>query len=404
VLASTLLHAAAAPAAPLEKQIPQLFGGVFATSITPRGGIDAQRPSVAARFRKLSAALAAARSQAPFPSAGGAFTFAWDDELETYLRSQQSLGPGVAERAQTLGRRAVAFSVAYTRLDFDSMEGDSLDHLRTRQPALTDDFLAQLPEGDRARAEDNVLETTLNLDFGFDLVYLTAAYGITDSIDVSLALSVNRAHMRARAEAVITDPDGDEGAFFQVTQHGVVIGGDGPICSTDFRCAEDGFDDSAFGTGDIYLRGKWHAYDFTFADLAVAGVLTLPTGNADDLLGFHDPTFTPWLIASKTWGRVSPHVNLGYAIRSDDDVSQAAWIAGAEVRAFDWLTLTGDFLGYHDDERDGINDDVLQSAIGGKVELFGAVISASFQFPLNDDGLRADVIYTGQVEYTFRGP
>jgi hypothetical protein len=152
----------------------------------------------------------------------------------------------------------------------------------------------------------------------------------------------------------------------------------------------------------LFLRSKWHFADTEYADLAVAGVLTLPTGNADNFLGFHDPTFTPWLIASNTFGRISPHVNLGYAFRSGTDVSQAQWIAGADVRTFTWLTLAGEFLGYHDDKRDGVNDDVIQSAVGFKLNPFGQfVLAGTFQFPLNRDGLRADVIYTGQIEYTF---
>jgi hypothetical protein len=49
-----------------------------------------------------------------------------------------------------------------------------------------------------------------------------------------------------------------------------------------------------------------------------------------------------------------------------------------------------------------VNDDVLQSAVGFKVNPFGnLVIAGTFQFPLNRDGLRADVIYSGQAEYTF---
>ena len=66
------------------------------------------------------------------------------------------------------------------------------------------------------------------------------------------------------------------------------------------------------------------------------------------------------------------------------------------------LTLSADFLGYHDDKRDGINDNVIQSAVGFKIHPFGGlVLTGSFQFPLNRDGLRADVIYTGQIEYNF---
>jgi hypothetical protein len=127
-------------------------------------------------------------------------------------------------------------------------------------------------------------------------------------------------------------------------------------------------------------------------------VLTLPTGNADDFLGFHDPTFTPWLITSKSFGRVAPHLNVGYTIRSDEDVSQLQWIAGADVLTTEWLTLFSDFLGYYD----RVNDNVVQSAVGLKVNpIGGLVLSAGFQFPVNRDGLRADVIYTGQVEYNF---
>jgi len=266
---------------------------------------------------------------------------------------------------------------------------------------LSPGFLARLPADDQAVARDNRLETHLSLNFGFNLFFLAAAYGLTDSIDVSLALSINQAHMQANAKAVITDPNGDQGAFFTVNQRGVVIGGTGE-CATDFRCAVDQFDDSAVGTGGVYLRGKWNFANTRYVDVAGVAVLTVPTGNADELLGFHAPTFTPTLVMSKTFGRLSPHVNAGYSFRSNDDVSQSQWIAGADARAFDGLTLALDFLGFHDDDRDDINDDVYQSSVAFKLNPIGnIVIGAGFQFPLNRAGLRADVIYTGALEYTF---
>ena len=388
-------------AQPLDRRIPDLFGGVLETSISPRDVTDAQRPRVADRFRTLSAALAAARSQAPIPSASGAFHFSWNSQFDSYVRDEDSLGSTVAERAQSLGEHVGTFNFSYTRIDFDTLEGNRLSNIRDTQSALSDAFRRQLPHDDQVRTADDVLETRINLTFGFDLFFLSAAYGVTDSVDVSMALSVNRARMRATADAIIHDQNGDGGTFFTVNQKGVIVGGSGE-CSTDFRCAKDDFDASAFGTGDLFLRSKWHVADTRFADFAVAGVLTLPTGNADDFLGFHDVTFTPWVIASKNFGRVSPHLNLGYAFRSGKDVSQAQWIQGADVRVFNWLTLAADFLGFHDDKRDGVNDNVLQFASSFKINPFDQfVIGGSFQFPLNRDGLRADVIYTGQIEYTF---
>lgn len=399
--AACLVWASLASAGSLDDQIPHLFGGVFRTSITPFASKDVQAPRVADRFRTLSAALATARAQVPPPSATGAFRFEFDDESESYVRSAQSLGPSVAERATTLGHGTVAWSFSYTRIDFDTLEGESLRHLRTSQPALSDSFLAQLPEEDRLRAADNTLETELDLRFGFDLWFFTAAYGLRDDIDVSLTLSLARARTRGSAVATIRDPNGDGGAFFTVDQAGVVVDNLGS-CPGEFLCARDGFDSSAVGTGDLYLRGKWHIGELAGTDWAVVGVLTLPTGNASDFLGFHDPTFTPRLVASRAFGRLTPHVNLGYALRSRNDVSQAQWVAGADYFVTPKLTVAADVLGYHDDWRDGINDDIFQSAFGFKWNPVGQwVAAANFQVPLNRDGLRADWIYSFQLEYAF---
>lgn len=396
-----LLTGATARAESLDDLIPNLFGGTLSTSITPFVDVagpapDVQSPRVADRFRNLSAALATARSLAPIPSASGAFQFEWDPELDTFVRRRQSLGPIFSERAQTIGHRTLTASVSYSHIRFSSLEGDSLNHVRSSQPVFTEEFLSQLPKSDQMRARDNSLVTELDLDFALDQLFFSAAYGLTDRIDLSLAISVNRADMEGQALATITDANGDGGAFFIETQPGV------DECGTTFLCAVDSFKGDAFGTGDLYLRGKWHFYDTRFADFALVGLLTLPTGNADDFLGFHDPTFTPSLIASKQFWRFAPHVNLGYAFRSGEDVSQALWTAGTDALVFPWLTLGGDFLGYHDDKRDGINDDIVQAALSLKLNPFGqTVIGAGFQFPINRSGLRADVIYTVQIETTF---
>ncbi len=412
---SLLAHTEPTDARPLDERIPGLFGGTLITTIA-RGVPDprlaeSQRLRFASQFDSLSAALAAAHSQAPIPSASGAFRFGWDPDLDTFVRFTQSLGSGIAERAPTLGRYTGTFSVSYAHSDFDSLEGDSLDRLAFSQSAFSPEFIERLTLPDQPRFGSDLVRSRLNLGLSFDTVFFTGAFGITDSIDVSMALSVSEARMQGTVVSRIQKPSGQDGASFFLDQNQRLIAGSGHLCGFDpqnptrpvsARCATDGFDDSAFGTGDLFLRGKWHFYDTEYADLAVAGVLTIPTGNADDFLGFHDPTVTPWLIASKNFGPVSPHLNLGYAFRSGADVSQVQWIAGADWRTTKWLTLAADFLGYHDDKRDGINDDVLQSAVGFKVNPFGKfVLGGTFQFPLNRDGLRADVIYSGQVEYTF---
>lgn len=401
--AGTLLLGMPAHAVPLDQLIPNLFGGSLSTTVDQMATDQSrQQVLIVQRFRNLSEQLSVARSQVPVPSSSGAFSFAWDRELDTFVRSDQGLGSIFAERAQTLGRGRFNVGVSYQHVGYDTLDGDPLNDIQSVQPAFTAAYLDTLEPPERAIFGDDQIDTRLALSFTYDLLYLNAAYGLTDTIDVSLSLTINRAALSGSAVAMTVDPSGNGSVtnvgIFAPTQPGVITEGSGPICGLPFRCAADSFDETAVGTGDIFLRGKWHFADTRYADFAVAGVLTLPTGNADDFLGFHDPTFTPWLITSKTIGRVSPHLNVGYSIRSDEDVSQLQWIAGADVLTTEWLTLFSDFLGYYDH----VNHNVVQSAVGLKANpIGGLVLSAGFQFPVNREGLRADVIYTGQIEYNF---
>ncbi len=388
---------------PLDQLIPDLFGGSLSTTIDRTGSDQSRQQAVIVQqFRNLSAQLSVARSQVTIPSSSGAFSFAWDRDLDTFVRFEQSLGSIYAERAQTLGRGRFNVGVAYQHVDYSTLDGAPLNDIQSVQPAFTQEYLDTLMPGDRVIFENDVIATQLDLAFSFELFYLSAAYGLTDNIDVSLALTINRAALSGHALAMTLPPQDSPPnkrvGQFTSNQPGVIFSGNPPICSNPRRCAQDSFDETAVGTGDLFLRGKWHVADTNYANVALAGVLTLPTGNADDFLGFHDPTFTPWLITSKSFGRIAPHVNVGYAIRSSEDVGQFQWIAGADLLTTRWLTLVSDFLGYYDH----VNGNVVQWSGGFKVNpVGGMVMSVGFQLPVNREGLRADVIYTGQVEYNF---
>ena len=390
-----------ATAASLQDQLEGLLGGL-ATSISP-GGVGDPQPVLPSELAELSSSLATFRSVAPVPSAAGAFRFAWDPEVGTFHRMRK--GPGLADTAQTLGERFGTVGFSYTRIDFDTLGGDPLSRLSSDQPAFSDSFLAQLPcedptdpqRCDRLRFDDDRLTTTVDFALSLDQFVLGAAYGVTPDIDVSVALSLNHLRMRARAEARLSDPNGDGPPSFDAG-----FAREHPCDPEDRLCTADAFDDEAFGTGDVYLRSKWRFATTRWADWAVSGTLTIQTGNADDFLGFHHATFTPFLIVSKDFPRLSPHLNLGYALRDGDDVSQAIWIAGTDVRLIERVIVAVDFLGFHDDKRDGVNDDVVQSALGLKVNPWSSlVLSGNVQLPLNRDGLRADAIYTAQFEWTF---
>ena len=379
----------------LERGVPGLFGGGVrrsATDLSSSGFTSVSRSPFPKGLQQLGKALSAARSQAPIPSAGASFRYIWDEELEIHSRVLQSLGPIAAERAQTLGRGALLVNVSYNRIDFDSFNGQDLDRATFQQPAFS---LQEQEEIGLDIIRNDVLQTDLDLDLSLNMVFLSAAYGVTNNLDLGFALSLNEASLDVAATTLMLS-GGDGGGFFTRT------GNESSFANGE--TLQDSYDESSFGTGDVYLRAKWNFLDFDWADFATAGILTIPTGNADDFLGFHDVTFTGWLIASKTFlHRFSPHLNIGYALRSGKDVSQALWVAGVDVIVTDWLTVGTDFLGFHDDNRDGVNDDVLQNAIGFRLNPFrNWVLATTVQFPLNDDGLRSDATCSVQLETQFR--
>ncbi|HYD49330.1 MAG TPA: hypothetical protein VEB21_13320, partial [Terriglobales bacterium] len=205
----------------LESRMNGLLGGL-ATSISPVGVGD-PRSALPEGLRALPASLSTFRALAPIPSATGAFRFAWDAETATFNRMRK--GPGLADTAQTLGQGFGTLSFAYTRMDFDTLEGDSLGSLRFVQPAFSSSFLGELPcddptdpeQCDRLRFDDDVLRTRVNIDFSLDQFVFGAAYGVTDSIDVSVALSVARADMEVRAVSMLSDLAGNSEPAFEAT-------------------------------------------------------------------------------------------------------------------------------------------------------------------------------------------
>jgi hypothetical protein len=82
-----------AVAEPLDQLIPNLFGGSLNTTVDQVPGSSSQQPAIIIRrFQDLGAELSIARSQVPIPSSSGAFSYAWDKELDTFVRNEQSLG------------------------------------------------------------------------------------------------------------------------------------------------------------------------------------------------------------------------------------------------------------------------------------------------------------------------
>jgi hypothetical protein len=167
--------------------------------------------------------------------------------------------------------------------------------------------------------------------------------------------------------------------------------------------------DEATGLGDIVLRAKYHLLKSSVADVAAAVLAKLETGDEDNFLGTGDTTVRPFVIVSRTFFDVvfpglslTPHLNLGYELNVDDSHQNSLeYVVGFDV-GVQRFAVAGEMIGSHQVDGDGIGDDLLNASVGVKwnpVQRF--IVSANGQFPLNDEGLRSNIIATFGVEYSF---
>jgi hypothetical protein len=281
-------------------------------------------------------------------------------------------------------------------------------------------------------------------------------YGLTDTLDVGVAVPFVQVHLEATIDANIqrlstTDP----------RIHTFVANQD---------VSYERFSDSgtATGLGDISLRGKWNCLKRAGGGLALAFDLRLPTGNEDDLLGTGATQFRPMAIYSGEFGRLAPRASVGYTF-SHGTISDAAsfqvaesglgqavfqgqtpataaalevpdeinYTAGLSVAAHPRVTVGLDLLGrsIRDRNRFGTTTQTFpyrtqNASAGGQIQnaqrtdvtattgqgtltsLIGAaglkwnlwgtlLLNANVLFPINDSGLRIEITPALGLDYSF---
>jgi hypothetical protein len=340
----------------------------------------------------LNSAIAANLGLISFNSPVSGFTF--DIERGIPVRTTESLGPLLAERAPTLGAGRLNVALSYTRIEFSRFEGQPLDNLKLifrHEDFNHDGVLGPTPTSPFDFEQDEIA-VRLNMKIKEDVFGLFATYGLTQNWDVGLVVPIIHLDIRATAHAEIV----------RRSSVSTQVHNFGPN-STPPDASGGG---ETTGIGDIILRTKrsFLRNDPLWPDLAVAAELKLPTGDADNLLGTGETNLKGLLIASKTYDWITPHLNLGFEVSTEGTREyNLRYIVGVDVRALPSLTFALDFLGRWKPDGDGIGDNVVDAAIGIKWNPWRSLILVGgVQIPVNpDEGLRADVIWTAGVEYTF---
>jgi hypothetical protein len=369
-------------------------------------------------FSQFSTALTSQIVSLPVPPPASGFTYQFDPGLGVFTRSTTSFGPILSERAETIGVRRVAVGFAYQRLKFDTIEGMDLRAV----PAVFSHDNAELLGG-----REDVVTTMNSIEAEVSRSAAFVSYGVTNGLDVSIALPYITADMVVTSDATIqrigtTVP---EIHFFRALDD-----------SIGTRRLFTAFG-HASGPGDVTVRLKQTLTKSQRQGTALGFDLRLPTGDERNLLGTGAAGAQPFVAWSATYGALSPHINLGYqwngssVLGGDPGTGVSAdlpdvgvYALGTVLAIHPRLTAVVDLIGRYviDSPRvraeefhalDGqsvfpsltftegsFNE--LSGALGMKINVFRQLlVNANLLFRLNSVGLRDKVSPLVGVEYAF---
>jgi hypothetical protein len=377
-----------------------------------------------ANFTPLNSAIASQLTLLPLASPASGFTYSFDRTAGVYTRSAQSFGPVLTERAETIGKGKVFFGLTYQRFGFDKIDGFDVRNF----PAV---FLhADEPPGNFAFKKD-FITTENSVDLKVDQFTLFGTVGLTNWLDVSMAVPILKVKMSVRSTATIhriapPDPVFGQAHYFDAAD---------PENSTRAVFTDHG---SASGIGDILFRVKGTAYHGENVSIAIATDLRVPSGDEMNFLGSGAVGVKPFMAMTFRAGRLSPHVNLGYQWNGKSVLAgniaagtkgqlpdQFFFAVGADARIARGLTFSADLLTQrvYDGARvlpsdfiapapDGqryfqiaLEKDsytVADAAAGLKYNLMGRLlVTGNVLFAINSGGLRDRVVPLVGISYTF---
>ena len=293
-------------------------------------------------FTQINVAVASQLTALPLPSPASGFTYTFDAATGTFVRSTQSYGPILTDRAETIGRGRFSFGYNTQFFSFDTLEGHSLSSI----PAVFthDDF--QLGGG---RAD--IVTTVNSIEATVGQMTGVLTYGITDRLDVSVAVPHVYTRLSVRSDATVQrigTADDPAVHYFRDDDAPGTLG-------SQRQFAAEG---TAVGLGDLILRVKGTAFREGLRGVALGVDVRLPTGDERDLLGAGAVGIKPFAAFSTAWGRLAPHVNLGYqwngesVLAGDVRANSTAKLpdsilfsVGADLGVTERLSLAFDVLG-----------------------------------------------------------
>jgi hypothetical protein len=361
----------------------------------------------------LTDAIAVNTSNLPLSASGSGQTFKFVGGLP--VKTSASFGPVFGERAQTLGKRRFVLGANLTGIDFNSLRGVPLDHLLLNFTHQDVPGVGRPGLGDPEK-ENDIIQVQLQLNVNLLVATFFATYGLSDRVDLSVAVPLVHTSLQGRSAAQIIPFGGPTAVhFFTGTP-------DNPGLSAN--AATFG---SHTGVGDIALRLKANLLPGERFALSLMGDARLPTGSQAELSGAGHLALRGLAIASGRFGDFSPHLNLGYLLRTGSHRNDALLLTGGFDQPLSgWATLAVEVLSEWELGQSGLQlpgtvsylypfrrtveptnipelkDHRVNSSVGLKFRTPGGPILVSNALvPLRRGGLQASIIWTLGLDLNF---
>ncbi len=401
----------------LSDQLNSIFGpsGIVLTDQGPPPAHTAHFSSSSlATLGLLVKQLAPNAAEFPSISTVPGFTYTFNPEIQTFERSA-SMGPVYFERPQSLGAGKFDLGLAYAYVNFDELEGQGLDGLSFLGLAHND---CCPPVGNPALPGFETDTADLIFD-EFDLksqvLSFFATFGITDRWDANILVPVVFTSLEVTARGRLNNLSEPDTHFFDdprtVTEQTRVI------------------DDDKTGVGDLLLRTKYHLYQAPHLNVASALTLRVPTGDEDNFQGLGDFTVTPFFSLAHERGPFDLHIGAGVEVNADDlDRSRVRYAAGVSFQMMQRVALLLDIIGSSGIKTQKLSvsvptflggstvpvpgadlvrtaelrTDLVDLAVGLKANVAESMVGfVTFFVPLNEEGLRTEVIPAAGLEMSF---
>lgn len=376
-------------------------------------------------LRDLNTGIATQVSTFPLGSSSPGFTYTFDPALGVFSRSAESFGPVFGERPLTAGKKKLSFGVSHLAASYTRFEGQNLRNGDIKLYLTHKDTNADASDLE-PWFEGDIIESALFLNLESQTTVLFANYGVSERLDLGVALPIQKVDLSARIHAKLVRLATAADPFII---HAFADG------SSEHDFTEAG---SKSGLGDIVVRGKYNFLARPSMSMAAGVDLRLPTGDDKNLLGTGGTQAKLYLIAGGAPKRFSPRASLGYTISSGgsdftgDLPNELDYSAGFDAALHPRITLTGDLIGrtVFKTERLVVSDQTFQfrlrldptlrtetraaattesgdltlllGAANVKVNLVGRLLlNAGALFPIGHSGLQDKLVPTLGLDYSF---